>query len=232
MPKTRRELVALIFKIAFLEAMALSLILPSVTSTGEIPSTASTPTGPIQYISTIFKNVTVSTDSFLTTPSWTTSQNETILVVASSQSTFAATKVVSVTDSLGDSFTKVISVIVPQPSSEPTDLEVWIAKDAPLRINSVTVTWNNTNSNGNMIQVQLYQNVASSGQSIGQALNCACIQTSLSITTVKSGVWIMGAISTQSIPNNPSASPCPGQIASESSFFTTRKKGCYSPGGK
>src|SRR5712692_9436678 len=218
MPKTRRELVALIFKIAFLEAMALSLILPSVTSTGEIPSTASTPTGPIQYISTIFKNVTVSTDSFLTTPSWTTSQNE--------------TKLVSVTDSLGDSFTKVISVIVPQPSSEPTDLEVWIAKDAPLRINSVTVTWNNTNINGNMIQVQLYQNVASSGQSIGQALNCACIQTSLSITTVKSGVWIMGAISTQSIPNNLSASPCPGQIASESSFFTTRKKGCYSPGGK
>jgi hypothetical protein len=36
LPKTRKELVALIFKIAFLEAMALSLILPSVTSTGEI----------------------------------------------------------------------------------------------------------------------------------------------------------------------------------------------------
>jgi hypothetical protein len=36
-PKTRRELVALIFKIAFLGAMALSLILTSVTSTGEIP---------------------------------------------------------------------------------------------------------------------------------------------------------------------------------------------------
>ncbi len=37
-PKTRRELITLIFKIAFLEAMALSLILPSVISTGEIPS--------------------------------------------------------------------------------------------------------------------------------------------------------------------------------------------------
>jgi hypothetical protein len=39
LPKTRKELVALIFKIAFLEAMALSIILPSVASTGEIPYT-------------------------------------------------------------------------------------------------------------------------------------------------------------------------------------------------
>lgn len=36
--RERREIIGLMFKVAFLEAMALSIILPSVTSTGEIPS--------------------------------------------------------------------------------------------------------------------------------------------------------------------------------------------------
>lgn len=39
MPEFNRKQLTIIFKIAFLEAMALSIIMPSVTSSGEIPST-------------------------------------------------------------------------------------------------------------------------------------------------------------------------------------------------
>jgi len=85
-----------------------------------------------------------------------------------------------------------------------------------------------------MIQVQLYQNVASVGQSNGQSNNCSisCPQSpSLSIVTAKSGVWILGSIATQSIPNTPSTTPCPSQVATESSRFVTRSKGCSTPDG-
>lgn len=239
---TRRQ-IGFIFKIAFLEAMALAIIMPTTFSTGEITpiSTCSLTNGlcgPIRFDNIQFQNSTSSNsaNSFLTSTSWLAGQNQTMIVVASSQNSFfpPRTRVSSVTDSIGDSFNLVIQVQANSALvSEPTDLEIWSGVVKTQLTNAVTVTWNGTNANSNMVQVVVYDNVASIGSSVSTTFICPCSgsSASLSLTTSKSGEWIFGAIAVQSIPGTPQTTPCPGQVGSDSSGFVTRNKGCSTPGG-
>ena len=153
-----------------------------------------------------------------------------MVVVASTQSTFSPVRVISVTDILGSSFSKIISEQVIG-SGEPTELEVWFGQvKTSFASNAVTVNWNDSNLNSNMIQVALYQNIASIGGSVGQfCLDCQ--GPPLTLVTSKSGSWVLGVTATGALPGTPQTTPCPGQIVSDSAGFVTRSKGCSVPGG-
>ena len=192
---------------------------------------------PITFERVVFQNTTIQgdTNTFLTTPSWNTNINESMIVVASTQSTFSTgppLHVVSVTDTLGSSFSKIISRAITG-AVEPTEIEVWFSQvKTSFAANAVTVTWNGTNENSNMIQVVLYQNIASIGVTASQ-FSQTCTGTTctpLPLTTSKSGSWVLAATATGAIPLDPVTSPCPGGVSAESSGFVSRSKGCSVPG--
>jgi len=187
----------------------------------------------ISFVGGVTQNQTLVDAGSLTTPTWTPEplHNETLMVVASTSGSFAASQVSSVTDLHGDVFTKQIRIALPAGSVEPgSDLELWSTVDSSvISLNSVTVNWNES-VNAHLLQVERYQNVASFGvQASQESTSNLNVTMALTITTTVSGSWVFGSATTLSIPVDPVSTPCPGLILN-SPLFVLRNDGCSTPG--
>lgn len=184
----------------------------------------------ISFIGVAMMNQTALAQCCITTPVWTPIQNETLMVVASTSGSFAASQVSSVTDTHGDVFTKIIRVALPPGGVEPgSDLEVWSGTDGSTFVpNAVTVNWNES-SNAHLVQVVRYQDVASFGVTASR-IGPPLLDTTISVTASKSGSWLFGTITVLAIPADPVSTPCPGDVVSDSLRFITRNEACSVPG--
>lgn len=209
----RRQIIALMFKVAFLEAMALSLILPSVTSTGEIPTPAN---DAISFHATAIGNSTANTN-LITSTSWIATHNETIVITLTS---LTGDVVTSISDLASDRFTKVFHET--QGCLPCFVFEIWIGNYFGLSgtTNTITIQWNNVSSTSqDMFLASTYLNVGGVGNATG--ITGTSNTGSFQIETEKSGSSIVGGMfNTGQAGNN----TCPGVIAGPK--LTQRIKGC------
>lgn len=185
----RREIIGLMFKVAFLEAMALSLILPTVTSTGEITTICSKSINPCPIF---FDNIQTSgnagTGLFAPTINLQiniTATNEIMIVSAGGNGNVNA---VSATDTQGNNFLHPLTAVN---SNIGATLDVFTTFPLTTGLETLTVTFAGGVPDV-VINIGFYKNVESTGRvsTLASAVSVTNLWTQFN--TTRSGSLVLG----------------------------------------
>lgn len=183
-----------LYGLVLLEVVAISFIIPSSSSTGEVPPNACAITfcGQIKYITSVSGNN--SGLGVVTTSVYSALANQSMVVVgAVGASTIVHTMISNITDSLGDTFTRSVIQQFAPGSLDGNNIEIWFGQTRVSGFNSITAKWNFTDGLGTQIlQANIYNGVSGTG-----AINSTSTlgaASSLTLKTAKSGSWIFGAV--------------------------------------
>lgn len=205
-----------LYGLVLLEVVAISFIIPSSSSTGEVPLTNSCTVssglcGPIQFEQTAIANSTISSN-LLNSTTITPFHND--IIVVASVSLFGDT-IVSMTDTSGSIFTKNLEVT--GNGSPAFRYSIWTGFYSGISStsNQVIIQYsNNSATSQDMALIATYRNVASVGNRAG-TVNGTTVASPLSfqITTSSSGSWIVGGIANGGVAGSQTCSqiaPVPG----------------------